>query len=229
VLGVWLSGATLLSLPLISRGMDAAGYVARLRRILHRAEPVALLCDQRFARLLEDAELGVPIAAFQALDHAQAADPVLLDADAPVFVQYTSGSTSEPRGCVLSARAIANQLALLEEALEIDREGDTGVVWLPLSHDMGLFGCLGLTYWTGHRLVLSTPERFLTQPGSWFEDCARYGATVSAAPNFALDVATRVASVRMPPPVPMRRLVVGGERVAAASCGVLPASWEKTA
>ena len=91
------------------------------------------------------------------------------------------------------------------------------MVWLPLSHDMGLFGCLGLTYWTGHRLVLGTPQRFLSQPGSWLEDCALYGATVSAAPNFALDVAARVASVRMPPPSPMRRLVVGGEHVHAGT------------
>ena len=81
VLGVWLSGATLLSLPLISRGMDAAGYVAQLRRIVRQSEPVVLLCDQSFTRLLEDAELGVRVAAFQDTDHARESEPVLLDAE----------------------------------------------------------------------------------------------------------------------------------------------------
>jgi fatty-acyl-CoA synthase len=217
VLGVWLTGATLLSLPLIARGMEPAVYISQLRRIIAQSEPVLVICDQSFLHLLEDAEFDVRAVGFQRVEAESRVEPNLLEPGAAAFVQYTSGSTTEPRGCVLTPRAIAHQLATLERALDIDPERDVGVVWLPLSHDMGLFGCLLVAYWAGSGLVLSTPQRFLTNPGSWFEDCARYRATISAAPNFAIDVATRVAEARMPPPFPMRRLVVGGERVEAAT------------
>jgi fatty-acyl-CoA synthase len=217
VIGAWLAGACVLSMPLIARGMEPTTYLAQLRRIVARAEPVLLVCDESLRPLLDDAELGVGVVAFQQLDAPRSGEYALPGADQPVFVQYSSGSTSDPRGCVLAPRAIANQLAALDRALAIDPDVDTGVVWLPLAHDMGLFGCLLLTYWTGHRLVLGTPQRFLTSPGTWFADCARYGATVSATPSFGLALATRVAAKRLPPPFPMTRMVVGGERVDAAT------------
>lgn len=215
VLGIWLAGGCVLSLPLIARGMDVATYLGQLKRMIAQSEPVAFLCEARVADLIGAAGLDVPITGFQHFETTSPRDPELPAAEAGVFVQYTSGSTTEPQGCVLTARAIACQLASLEAALAIDPERDTGVVWLPLSHDMGLFGCLMLTYWTGHRLVLGTPQRFLRDPASWFGDCARFGATVSAAPGFALDISTRVARSRLPRPFPMTRLVIGGERVEA--------------
>jgi acyl-CoA synthetase (AMP-forming)/AMP-acid ligase II len=116
---------------------------------------------------------------------------------------------------VLTASAVAWQLAALERALDIDPEVDTGVAWLPMAHDMGLFGCVLLTYWTSHRLVLGTPERFLTRPHTWLDDCAHFGATVSAAPGFALGFAARAAARRSPPPLAIRGLVLGGDRIAA--------------
>jgi acyl-CoA synthetase (AMP-forming)/AMP-acid ligase II len=216
-LGAWLGGACLVSLPLMPRGMDPHRYLDLIRRIVGRAAPVLLVCDREFAPLLSGAELDISVASFDDVDASRPLEPDPLAADDPACVQYSSGSTSEPRGCVLTGGAIAHQLATLARALAIDPERDSGVVWLPLSHDMGLFGCLLLTYWTGHRVAIGTPQRFLTQPGTWFEDCARFGATVSAAPNFALDVAARVATARMPSPFPMRRLVIGGERVEAAT------------
>lgn len=217
VFGVWFAGACLLSLPLISRGMEAAEYVAQLRRIVRQSEPVLLVCDQSFLSLIDQAQLGVRTASFQQLDAPRSTEPTLIDSNSPAFVQYTSGSTTEPRGCVLTPRAIVHQVRLLERSLDIDAEHDVGVVWLPLSHDMGLFGCLLVAYWVGSGLVLSTPERFLTQPASWLGDCARFKATISAAPSFALDLATRIASRRLPGPIPMRRLVLGGERVDAGT------------
>jgi fatty-acyl-CoA synthase len=135
--------------------------------------------------------------------------------DEVAFIQFSSGSTTEPAGCMLTPRAIAWQMRALAQALQIDPQVDTGVVWLPLAHDMGFFGCLLLSYWTGHRLYLSSPERFIRQPSSWFSDCARFGATVSATPGFGLDIASRVARSNLPPPIPMRRLVVGGDFVDA--------------
>jgi fatty-acyl-CoA synthase len=119
---------------------------------------------------------------------------------------------------VLTAGAIAAQLSMLAQALRIDPERDVSVDWVPLSHDMGLFGCLLMTaYWTGTRLVLGTPQRFLTSPQSWFGDLADFQGTISAGPNFALELAARVATLTRPGPIPLTRLVLGGERVDAGT------------
>lgn len=215
VLGTWLAGACVISVPVISRGMAPPDYFRMLRRVVAQAQPSLVVAEARVAALLRASEVGVHVMDCDALDGGRLETPSLCGEGEPVLVQYTSGSTSEPRGCVVTAHAVARQLSGLEQALRIDPERDVGVVWLPLSHDMGLVGCLLLTYWTNHRLVLSTPERFVRQPGSWFEDCAHFGATISAAPSFALDRAARVAEARPPAPFPMRCLVVGSDRVEA--------------
>ena len=213
VLGVWFAGGCVVSMPLIARGMAPPAYFELVRKAIGASESVMLLCERATRPLLTDAALSVPAVSFEDLQEPTPADPEPLDDHEPAFVQFSSGSTSDPKGIVLTPRAIRWQLDALARSLRINADEDTGVVWLPLAHDMGLFGCLLLTYWTGHRLVFSSPQRFLQNPASWFEDCARFGATVSATPSFALSIATRMAESRLPPPFPMRRLVIGGERI----------------
>jgi fatty-acyl-CoA synthase len=225
VLGTWLSGGCLLSFPLPARGMQMERYLGQLRRLIAQAQPELLLVDRGVASGLQAADLGVRVIAFEDITGPRDFEPAYPSAETAVFVQYSSGSTNEPKGCVLSAGAIARQLEMSAAAVELDPERDVGVGWLPFSHDMGLFGALMLTYWNGRRLVQGTPERFLTQPWSWFQDCARFGATTGATPSFALALAGRTAELLGPEPVPMRRMIVGGERVnapaIAQACEVL--------
>jgi fatty-acyl-CoA synthase len=72
-------------------------------------------------------------------------------------VQFSSGSTTEPKGCMLTPAAVARQLEALSVALAIDPERDIGAVWLPMSNDTGLFGCVLLTYWTASPRGRRTP------------------------------------------------------------------------
>ena len=103
------------------------------------------------------------------------------------FLQYTSGSTGDPKGVILTHANLLANLRAMWRASRITRE-DTFVSWLPLYHDMGLIGaCLGaLTI--GFRVVLMSPLAFLARPARWLETIHRHRGTVSAAPNFAFEL-----------------------------------------
>lgn len=100
------------------------------------------------------------------------------------FLQYTSGSTSAPKGVMIShGNLMANERAI-EEGLSIAAD-DVFVSWLPLYHDMGLIGGLLQPIYNGMPLVLMTPRFFLERPVRWLEAMSRHRGTISAGPDFA--------------------------------------------
>ncbi len=215
-LGAWCAGATLASLPIIARGMSIASYAAQLARICKHLGAEILLAEERFLEFMPpDTDLGVEIVGYRSLIET----PSMADVEPPpldrtIFIQFSSGTTGEPHGVELSGHAIEAQLASLAERVEIDPERDVGYTWLPLSHDMGFFGCAALAWYTGMRGVVSTPERFLQSPRSWLDDCAEFEATVTAAPPLALGVAARAQ--RASPgeaPLSLRLCLVGAEQI----------------
>ncbi len=217
-LAIWLAGGTVASLPTPARGMSPQTYLAQLRTILRRLDSDLLLIEGAYAAGLPSEELpGVRIVAFESLIDSGRVEPDLPARDDAIFIQYSSGSTGEPRGCVLQAGAIEAQADILAEGLGLDPRHEQGVMWLPLSHDMGLFGCLMLSFVKGLPLVVSRPERFMRSPRTWLGDCAAVQATITAAPNFALDLAARVAGRSPPGSFPLQKCVIGGERVEPAT------------
>src|SRR6266536_6641570 len=97
------------------------------------------------------------------------------------FIQYTSGSTGQPRGVVLSHANVVRTVEFMAEAAELTRE-DVVVSWLPLYHDMGLVGCAFTPPWTGARLYLLPPD--LKSPRAWLELLTRARATFTVSPDF---------------------------------------------
>jgi acyl-CoA synthetase (AMP-forming)/AMP-acid ligase II len=109
------------------------------------------------------------------------------------LVQYTSGSTGDPKGVVLThANLIANVRAF--GAAAEARTSDVFVSWLPLYHDMGLIGAWFGSLYHACRLVVMPPTRFLARPHEWLWALDRHRGTLSAAPNFAYEIcASRIA------------------------------------
>lgn len=213
-LGIWGAGATVASVPTIARGMSVPDYARRIDRICEEVGSPLLLVEERFAsHLAATGRVGREIVTYESLPAGRRADWTFPAEHDVAFVQYSSGSTSDPRGCMLTTSAIGAQLRLLGETLGVDPDRDRGMMWLPLSHDMGFFGGLLLCWAFGLPGLLSTPERFLGTPRTWLDDCAGFGATITAGPSSALALATRAARGRRPAPLALRTCVVGGERI----------------
>lgn len=103
------------------------------------------------------------------------------------FIQYTSGSTGNPKGVVLTHANILANIRAMGDVLQASSQ-DVFVSWLPLYHDMGLIGAwLGSMYF-GCLLVVMSPFSFLSSPGVWLETIHRFQATITAAPNFAFEL-----------------------------------------
>lgn len=215
-IGVTFTGATFASLPIIARGMSLAAYSRQLAEMCKHLGAEVLLAEERFLRAMPvGLDLGVEVVSYASLlkgtEMADVTPPAL---DEVLFIQFSSGTTGKPRGAQLTGRAIEAQLIGLADALEIDPERDIGCMWLPLSHDMGIFGGAFLAWYVGMRAVKSTPERFLQAPRSWFDDCAQFGATITAGPPSALAMATRAEAARSSgAPLGVRMCLVGAEVV----------------
>jgi len=103
------------------------------------------------------------------------------------MLQYTSGSTGEPRGVMLTHANLLHNSSVIHRVSE-HRPGDSGVFWLPPFHDMGLIGGIVQPVYAGLPAALMAPATFLQRPMRWLEAMSRYRATTSGAPNFAYDL-----------------------------------------
>ncbi|MGB6546836.1 MAG: AMP-binding protein [Candidatus Acidiferrales bacterium] len=113
--------------------------------------------------------------------------PGLGHGDDIALLQYTSGSTGDPKGVTLSHNNLLANIRALGEALDV-RPNDVGVSWLPLYHDMGLIGAWLGPLCFGIPVVVMSPLEFLTRPERWLWALHRYRGTLSAAPNFAYEL-----------------------------------------
>ncbi len=106
------------------------------------------------------------------------------------FIQYTSGSTSTPKGVALSHRNLLDNSKNIQQFFRTS-ESTRGVSWLPAYHDMGLIGGLLQVMFCGGSTVLFSPLDFLRNPLCWLETISDYKATISGGPNFAYDLCAR--------------------------------------
>ncbi|HEX6288834.1 MAG TPA: amino acid adenylation domain-containing protein [Herpetosiphonaceae bacterium] len=172
--------------------------VARLEAIAENARPLVALTTSAMSKTMEAVIaqsrsfkdmrcLATDTIADDRADQWEA--PHLSDA-AIAFLQYTSGSTSTPKGVMVSHANLMQNEHLITHAFEHTAQSVI-VGWLPLYHDMGLIGNVLQPLYIGARCILMSPMAFLQRPMRWLHAISRYRATTSGGPNFAYDLCAR--------------------------------------
>jgi acyl transferase domain-containing protein/acyl-CoA synthetase (AMP-forming)/AMP-acid ligase II/acyl carrier protein len=113
--------------------------------------------------------------------------------DTLAFLQYTSGSTADPKGVMVSHANLLHNEERMRVAADYP-ERPVAVSWLPVYHDLGLIGAVLQSLYTGIHCVLMAPAAFLQQPVRWLRAISHYRGTTSGAPNFAWDLCLRAVS-----------------------------------
>ena len=193
----WLAGAAAVVLPLPMRLGSVEEFVAQTRTRVQGSDAALVLIDPDLAAFLDPAPGDPP---FVGLDEAARAagrgsardfEAPAPDPDALAVLQFTSGSTTDPKGVMLPNRTILANLDAAATAARLDPDADVIVSWLPLYHDMGLVGLLTLPMISGTDLVLGAPQDFLASPARWVEWLHHFGGTATAGPNFSYALAAR--------------------------------------
>lgn len=189
-------------------------YTKTEARILSNAEVRILITFDQAERLSHMIKSFVPslkyVTTAKALQRGERlAAPFVAEKTDAAFIQYTSGSTSDPKGVLLTHENLLSNIKAYGKAIEVTPE-DITVSWLPLYHDMGLIGMwLGSMYF-GIPLVLLTPFSFLNHPEKWLWAIHYHRGTLSGAPNFAYELCIRKID-----PVMLEGLDLSSWRVAA--------------
>ncbi|MFD4370797.1 AMP-binding protein [Streptomyces sp. NPDC058486] len=220
-----------IALPFGYGGVD--GYIEHVRGILKDADARVLVVDPDLARVrraLAEALPEVSVVSAEVLDDAADTGTVPAGSGDPgqlAYIQYTSGSTSRPKGVPLTHANILSGLHALATPSGTTPEDRWGL-WVPLFHDMGMF-CLLTALSAGADLVLWRPRGGIRRPLEWLRRFAEEGCTHTAAPNFFVDALVEAAEAEETPPEPAdlskwRVWCNGAETVNAHSL----AAFEKT-
>lgn len=113
-----------------------------------------------------------------------------VDKESLAFLQYTSGSTSSPKGVMVTHGNILHNEAMIQAACQ-HNEDTVMLGWLPMYHDMGLIGNILQPLFLGAKCVFMSPMDFLQKPFRWLSAISKYKATISGGPNFAYDLCLR--------------------------------------
>lgn len=183
--------------PMSMADLDA--YIEKLVRITTNAECKLLVVSERIHKVLWQVVDRVP--SIQTLLDpkdllASKGTPTfpVVDPDSIAFLQYTSGSTSDPKGVMVTHRSLyENCYAVGIEGCKVDPTRDKTVSWLPLYHDMGLIGFVCTPVILQLEAVFIPTMRFLKRPSTWMDAISRHRGTVTFCPPFAPALAARRA------------------------------------
>lgn len=188
--------AGIVAVPVPPPGEGAAASQIRMAGIIDDAKPAIVLTTPEIACQPDEYGVaGVRAVAVADLpcELAGQLEETGQDPENPAFIQYTSGSTSEPKGVAVSHRNVLANLADIGNTVPVTApEGDRlrCVSWLPLFHDMGLVQVL-FPIALGGMTVLISPAWFMVRPTLWLEAITRYSGHIATSPNFGYDLCSQ--------------------------------------
>ena len=221
--GTILAGGVAAPLCSAPRFRRDDGYATGISRQLASIGAHVCLADPRTLTALGESAAAHSLQVYtpqDLLERSDAEAEVEVPPNALALIQFSSGSTSAPKGVALSHDALVMQTAMLDVIFGEPSPVDPVMVsWLPLYHDMGLIGTLLLPLFMKIPAVLLTPEAFITRPLTWLRAISRHRGTITTAPNFAYELCLQ----RIPDPVAagvrldsLRRALNGAEPVSVS-------------
>ena len=185
---------------LFSRGIAVTAYpprnkkhIPRINSIINDCDPVALLTSNNLSKKIDkwlDNQIGSdkPIIATNDLNLESSGDwkPKSYSSQDIAFLQYTSGSTSDPKGVMISHANLLHNSLCLQETFGLSRDS-CSVSWLPSFHDMGLIDGVLQPLVHGYKGYIMSPIDFIRDPALWLRCIHKYSATHCGGPNFGYD------------------------------------------
>lgn len=188
IYGIWLAGGIVVSLPLPTRKNDLDFYLSRLRIILDQTNLRFIIVSKANERILNKLNLKMTVIQRDQIVKQNKTSVnnkyVNINSNNISIIQYTSGSTSSPKGVQLSHDAVVSNIESITECLNINNKSKA-LGWLPLSHDMGLIGTVLLPIYSRCEVNLIPPISFMLNPKIWVQLLSKYKITVTIGPNFA--------------------------------------------
>ena len=193
---VWLCGASVSMMPIPMRFSSVEEFANQTRILMRHGDISMLLLDPNLAAYQEAKEGDPPVVLLNEIEpgagnpNADNFQVVPDDNERLAVLQFTSGSTADPKGVMLPYRILGANVDGMIEAARVVKD-DIFVSWLPLYHDMGLIGLLTVPMAVGCSLVIAAPQDFLGRPADWMRWLNEYRGTVTAGPNFSWVLAAR--------------------------------------
>lgn len=188
IYGIWLAHGFIVSLPLPTHKNDLDFYLSRLRMILDQTNLRFIIVSKANERILNKLNLKMTVIQRDQIVKQNKTSVnnkyVNINSDNVSIIQYTSGSTSSPKGVQLSHDAVVSNIESITECLNINNKSKA-LGWLPLSHDMGLIGTVLLPIYSRCEVNLIPPINFMLNPKIWIQLLSKYKITVTIGPNFA--------------------------------------------
>ena len=183
VRGCWMAGLASMVLPLPMRMGSLEVFIESTRGRIRHGDAALVLIDDQLADFYTAVDGDPPILSMKSVmpgaPNVPTGDALELPGHDPerlVILQYTSGSTSEPKGVMIPDRVLSANIDALCAAAELGSD-ELLVSWLPLYHDMGLVGFLAMPMTKGVDLVQAAPQDFLAHPSNWMQWLSDYRAT----------------------------------------------------
>ena len=171
-------------------------YLEHCRHIVSASRATLLVTNSQIKTVIGTVRESAPdlraLLTFKDLDGDEKQfQPPSVSLDDLAFIQFTSGSTSRPKGVMLTHGNLAvNCSAIMNQGLEYDAK-DRGISWLPLFHDMGLIGFVIAPMMHPTPVTFMPPMMFLKRPAVWLQTISKHRGTITYAPNFAYALAVK--------------------------------------